>query len=377
MKKRNRRQKYFLIISTFVAVIMIVAEAVLEVKMNREIDENTKKIQMMFAETVSGAAVSESVTDTEEILKSTENFKWEYSEDFSLENMEVSIEELNQLPVYNVRTYPNTQKSTGKAAELFLETPISELKYEKKAIPKVAGALGGYEYTYIKEEENTTHKVSSETYFYLGYKREGVLDTSKKREDLDGYIKECVYQLKLGIWEGDKPLSEIKEKGTREYRVYDKFAMDIPSTDWHYQNAWDGNYYIGSDPLKFGFAINGELDYAARLYSHEIIGKTNMKKQYNTLENINECIEKMRKTVKRNDLQMGVKCWYTINKAQVRYCFIETKENDGHEKIVPIFELVGEEIMVVNNNTETASCKFAVGFNLDTGNVICTTTSSM
>ena len=379
MQKRKKRQKSFLIVLSLLCVIMIGSEAGLEVKINRELEEKNREIQKILDQNALESTVK--VENAEDFLNSTERFKWEYSEDFSLENLEVSLEELNQLPVYRIKTQPNTKESTGKAAEFFLEAPIDELEYEEIDIPKIYGSIGGKEYIYSKKDGNSTYRVRSETYFDMGYRREGILDTSKKKEDLEGYIETCIHELRLGLWDGDTPLTEIKEVGTREYRVYDKLAMNIHCTSWHYQFGWDGKYYIGSDPLKFGFALNGELDYAALLYSHEVTEKAEMEKQYNTIEDLEACLEKIKKGVKRNNAQNDLKSWYTIEKVQIRYCFIETKNIAGHEKIVPILELIGEETMEMLQGAEdekaAISGEVAIGFNLDTGDVICTTTSPM
>jgi hypothetical protein len=381
MKNQKRKAQYILFAMVVCCAMLIVSDVILEKKANREYDEKLAAYDTINPY-ASGAAVSTSDTGTEVYEP---GIQWEFEDGYNLENLNISLDELNQLNVYELEYPEDTKEELAKVAEYFIGTSADKLIFNKEKLPAGDGYLGGYEYSYKKEEDNLERHARGQSMTCFTYGCDGQMTSGENKiDDVENYVNQCREQLRLGIWDGDTPLSEIKKRGVSDYEIEDVFDYGISCTEWLYQNTEDRKLYSGNQSMTFHLTTAMELEYADYLSQYKVKEKRKLSHSYNSVQELEEIVEKAKKRLEvklqnqNNGAYNPLFETYYINEARIRYCYIDWKKSqDGHKAVVPILELTGKLDTVWITDQNTTTCQVAVGVNLDTGEFMNYTTSAM
>ena len=331
---------------------------------------------------ISSSAVSEDDETYEPGLE------WVVDEDFSFEKMNVNVEKINTLPVYDMACNGDVNKLFSNVGKFLWGNEVTKAKFTDDEYKGLKGEKY-HDYTLQVEDKDGKRSLTGVTSWF-GYqddRQSGKKDSDKDKQyttedEQVNYVQKFVEQNRLGIWKEDNCFSEIKSYGKNQIRILSNFD-GIPCTEYHYQNALDGKEYINDTVGRFSFGVTGDLRKIEELSSYELTGDRKIQKQYSDVEDLNGYLEKTEKKLKRylntqiNGAGIDNPLFerYLIKNARICYCFIEKKDStEGHVCAVPILELSGELFTCYTKSNEKFHSSVSVGINLDTGDLIGSTT---
>lgn len=290
-----------------------------------------------------------------------------YSNDFDITSLNVSLDKLNQLSVYELKgpeNAPNYYKTIGNAlwgeesknAKFETRKENSEKTYSLK-LQKADGYKEIFGYASSFEMRN---KMPPD-----------IKNVKKLAEpEKEKLVKSYCEKTHLGMWDSQTCLGTVVKDTKWEYRL--QINLDgIEASEANYQTSWDDKAYGSCPPISFTFNRQDVLQSLLNGCRYDITGKRTIAKKYDN-DSLKKCVEDIEKAVKRHDTDTALHEEFEITEAAVRYGFYRVPGSmDELCGAVPILELRGNVkfYFLTSRNLDAHKCSLAV--NLDTGEVMC------
>lgn len=322
---------------------------------------------------LSGAAVTGSAADIDWDTISS-GVKVEFAEDFNLDDLNVSMEELNELPVYELTVPEDAESYFRQVGEYFWGESVKDAKFEKTDYDTGSG-FKEHTYQLTLKKKNGKNVIGD---YLSSFDMDMVGDTANSseselsEEEKEKEVKTLCEKLHLGIWDGEQFFCDIDKISRSEYCLETVFN-GIPVTDYYYSGAWDGEYYGYKERKRIYFDMTNHINRLTDMVSYSVVSKRKMKHTDVDKEMLQSYVDKMVKAIKRSpQATEGLYLEYIFHNAAIRYVFVDVPKdiNKGHCKAVPILELTGEVNYYWLEYSECTPDQCGAALNLDTGKTI-------